>query len=170
VLAFRIIAFVALGLLVLVLGSFLWTLLFPGAGQVDSVASRRIYQLCGFEAECKVRIGDIFNGNWDTFYEFGEDVPQEQIDQVLGSHVVLAKPRQRILVFVRYGHVVLVKYSPATERPFEGQIAFESERHREERVVRYLHNTELRVTAYPVDASSRRHGVYYVLSSVEAEP
>jgi hypothetical protein len=170
VLAFRIIAFVALGLLVLVLGSFFWTLLFPGAGQVDSVASRRIYQLCGFEAECKVRIGDLFNGDWDTFYEFGEEVPQSQIDQVLGSDIVLARARQRVLVFVRHGHVVLVKYSPGTDQPFEGQIAFESERHREERVVRYPRNAELRVTAYPVDASSRRHGVYYVLSSVEAGP
>ena len=170
-LASRIIVVVVLVMLVLVLGSFFWTLLAPGAGRVDAVASHRIYQLCGFEAQCKVRIGDIFGGDWDTFYEFGEEVPQATIDRVLGDHTVQAKDLQRVLVFARNGHVSQVKYAQSgVDNPFEGQIAFESERHREQRVVRYDHDTELRVTAYPVDPANKRRGIYYVLSTVGAEP
>jgi len=165
VLAFRIIAAVVLITLAIVLGSFFWSLFVPGAGRIDAVASRRIYQLCGFNAECKVRIGDIFDGKWDTFYEFGADVSQAEINKTLGAGVVAVRDQQRILVFLQNGHVALVQYARGgVEKPLEGEIEFEEEHHREQRIVMYRRNTWVRVNAYPVDSSGKHRGNYYVLS------
>jgi hypothetical protein len=166
---FRVIAAVVLVLLAVVVGTFFWSILSPAAGRLDAIASRRIHQTCGFNAECKVRIGDLYDGNWDTFYEFGEEVPQAQVTAILGSSMVAVRPHQRIVVMARDGHPMKVDYAKKTQvQPVDGEIEFESERHREQRAVRYPRTTWLQVSQYPVDSSGQQHGTYYVLSATSS--
>jgi len=166
-LAFRIIAAVVIVLLLAVLGNFFWSLFMPGAGRVDAVAARRIHQVCGFNSECKVRIGDLFDGNWDTVYEFGSDVSQSEIDQVLGARIVAVRKAQRILVFSRNGHVTLARYSNSgIEKPLEGEIEFGAEHHREQNWAMYRHDDWVRVNSFRVDPSDANSGSYFVLSSM----
>ena len=164
-LAFRIIAAIALVLFAVVLGSFFWSLLLPRAGRMDAVAARHINQLCGFDAQCKVQIGNIFGGDWDTFYEFGAAVPQSEVDRILGSSSVHVRDQERIEVMTRDGRVVASEYAKSDpETPLNDEIEFESETHRDQRSVRYTRDTWLRVTSFPVDAADERRGTYYVLS------
>jgi hypothetical protein len=166
-LAFRIIAAIVIVLLLAVLGNFFWSLFMPGAGRVDAVAARRIHQVCGFNSECKVRIGDLFDGSWDTVYEFGYDVPQSQIDQVLGGHIVQARDLQRVLVFERNGQPIRVQYAKGgIEKPLEGEIDFGAEHHREQNWAMYRHDDSVRVNSFRVDPSDANSGSYYVLSSM----
>jgi hypothetical protein len=166
-LAFRIIAGLVIVLLLVVLGNFFWSLFMPGAGRVDAVAARRIHQVCGFNSECKVRVGDLFDGHWDTFYEFGYEVPQSEIDQVLGAHIVRAHDLQRVLVFERDGHAIRVQYSNGgIEKPLEGEIEFGAEHHREQNWAMYRHDDWVRVNSFRVDPADTSSGSYYVLSSM----
>jgi hypothetical protein len=165
--ASRIIAAIVLVGLVVVLGSFFWSLWMPGAGRLDAVAARRIHQQCGFNAECKVRVGDLFDGNWDTVYEFGYSVSQKEIDRVLGAHIVRARDLQRVLVFERNSHVIRVEYANGgVEKPLEGEIEFEAEHHREQSWMRYGHDDWVRVNSFRVDPADAHSGTYYVLSSM----
>jgi hypothetical protein len=166
-LAFRIIAAIAIVLLLAVLGNFFWSLIMPGAGRVDAVAARRIRQVCGFNSECKVRLGDLFDGNWDTVYEFGYNVSQSEIDQVLGGHIVRAHDLQRVLVFERQGKPIRVQYARGgVEKPLEGEIEFEAEHHREQNWAMYRHDEWVRVNSFRVDPADAGSGTYYVLSSM----
>lgn len=169
-LAFRIIAAVVIVLLLVVLGNFFWSLFMPGAGRVDAVAARRIHQVCGFNSECKVRIGDLFDGKWDTFYEFGYNVSQSEIDRALGGHIVRAKDLQRVFVFELNGQPTRVQYAKVgVEKPLEGEIEFGAEHHREQSWAMYRHDEWVRVYSFRVDPSDTNSGSYYVLSSLTSQ-
>jgi hypothetical protein len=169
-LAFRIIAAVAFLLLVLVVGSFLWTLAAPAVGSQDAVAGRRINETCAFATECRMRLSDLFDGDWDTFYEFGPQVPQSVMDDALGRRRVLARAGDRLLVFTKGGRIKAAEYAKdGTGKPLEGEIEFEGERYREQRSVMYRRNTWMRIQRFPVDASDPHQGNYFVLSAEAPE-
>ena len=165
----RILAAVTLILFAVVLGFFLWSLFSPQAGRLDAYASARIRRLCGFSRPCSVRIGDLFQGDWDTFYEFGAAVPQAEIDSTLHSTQVHRVEGKRTLVLTRVGHIVASENAAfGADKPFDGEIEFEDERHREEHIVRYGRTTPLRVTSFPTDPIAGGNGIFYVLSDETA--
>ena len=161
----RMLAAVTLILFAVVVGFFLWSLFSPQAGRMDAYASARIRRLCGFSRPCTVRLGDLFQGDWDTFYEFGAAVPQAEINATLHSTQVLKHDLQRTLVLTRNGKIVAMENAAfGIEKPFDGEIEFGDERHREEHLVRYGRNTPLRVTSFPTEPIAGGNGIFYVLS------
>ena len=164
--AVRVLAAFTLLLFAVVIGVFLWSLFSPQAGRMDAYASARIRRLCGFSRPCSVRIGDLFQGDWDTFYEFGAAVPQADIDATLRSTQVRRIEGKRTLVLTRAGRIVAMENASfGEERPFDGEIEFEDERHREQHIVRYSRNTPLRVTSFPTEPIAGGNGIFYVLSA-----
>ena len=163
----RIIAGIAVALIAFVAGAFVWSIISATAGPLDSQAVRRIERQCGFQAECKVRMGDLFTGDWDKFYEFGVGVDQETIDTALGTHRVKRAERQRTLVLMKEGHVVSAEHENyGVEQPLDGQVEFEDEHHREQSWVSYGREDVLRVSTFRADPK-KGNGSYYVLSAVE---
>ncbi len=161
----RTLAAVTFVLFAAILGVFLWSLFSPQAGRMDAYASARIRRLCGFSRPCSVRIGDLFQGDWDTFYEFGAAVPQTQIDSTLHSTLVHRIEGKRTLVLTRVGRIVATENAAfGADKPFDGEIEFEDERNREERIVRYGRTTALRVTSFPTEPIAGGNGIFYVLS------
>ncbi len=161
----RVLAAVTFLLFAVVIGVFLWSLFSPQAGRMDAYASARIRRLCGFSRPCRVHIGDLFQGDWDTFYEFGAAVPQAEIDATLHSNLVHSVDGKRTLVLTRAGHIVAMENAAfGADKPFDGEIEFEDERHREQHVVRYGRNTPLRVTSFPTEPIAGGNGIFYVLS------
>ena len=141
----RTLAAVTFVLFAAILGVFLWSLFSPQAGRMDAYASARIRRLCGFSRPCSVRIGDLFQGDWDTFYEFGAAVPQAQIDSTLHSTEVHRIEGKRTLVLTRAGRIVATENAAfGADKQFDGQIEIEDERNRQEHIV--------------------RNGIFYVLS------
>lgn len=163
----RIIAGIAVALIVFVAVSFVWTMATATAGPLDSQAVRRIERQCGFQAECKVRLGDLFGGDSDTFYEFGVGVDQTAIDAALGTHRVKRWEHQRTLVLIKGGHTVSAEHENyGTLQPLDGQVEFEDEYHREQSWVSYDRDTVLRVRSVRADPAKGK-GSYYVLTAVE---
>ena len=106
-----------------------------------------------------------FQGDWDTFYEFGAAVPQADLNATLHSTRVHRQEGKRTLVLTRAGRIVATENAAfGADKPFDGEIEFEDERHREERVVRYGRNTSLRVTSFPTESIAGGNGIFYVLS------
>ena len=162
----RTLAAITVVLFAVVLGVFLWSLFSPQAGRMDAYASARIHRLCGFSRPCSVRIGDLFQGDWDTFYEFGAAVPQAQIDATLHSTQVHRVEGKRTLVLTRVGRIVATENAAfGADKPFDGEIEFENERNREEHIVRYGRTTPLRVTTFPTEPIAGGNGIFYVLSN-----
>jgi len=163
----RIIAGIAIALVLFVVGAFVWSTVTAKAGPMDSQAVRRIDRQCGFQSECKVRLGDLFDGSWDTFYEFGVSVEQPTINSVLGTQQVKRADLQRTLVLMKDGHVVSSEHEAyGVEQPLAGQIEFATEYHREQGWVKYGRDSVLRVATFHTD-SPKGKGTYYVLSEVE---
>ena len=161
----RIIAGIAVALIVFVAVSFVWTMATATAGPLDAQAVRRIERQCGFQAECKVQLGNLFSGDWDTFYEFGVGVDQATIDSALGTNRVKRANHQRTLVLMKDGRIVTAEHENyGTQQPLAGQVEFEDEHHREQRWVSYDRNTFLRVSSFRADPAK---GSYYVLTAVE---
>jgi len=160
--AFRFLAFLCLLGILWVVGALVWSLVSPAASRMDTYASARIRKLCGYESNCKVRVGDLFEGDWDTVYIFGAGVSQKEIDAVLGPGYVRAGNRERIVVLERKNHILRAEHSPAMgRRPVDGQIEFEDEDHREQRIVRYTRDVWLRVMSFPIEP----RGTFYVLTT-----
>jgi hypothetical protein len=163
----RIIAGIAIALILFVAGAFVWSLVTAKTGPMDAQAVRRIERQCGFQSECKVHLGDLFDGDWDTFYEFGVGVEQPTIDSVLGTHQVRRADGQRTLVLMKGGHVLTSEHEAyGTEQPLAGQIEFANEHHREQGWVKYGRDSLLRVSTFRTDASKGK-GTYYVLAAEE---
>jgi len=161
----RIIAAITVALLVFVVGAFVWSMVTAKTGAMDAQAVRRIERQCGFQAECKVRLGDLFDGAWDTFYEFGVGVDQPTIEAVLGVDRVKRADGQRTLVLMKDRHVVaseLEAYGVA--QPLAGQIEFANEHDREQGWVKYERDSVLQVTTFRSDPSNGK-GSYYVLAA-----
>ena len=163
----RIVAGIAVALILFVAASFVWSMLSATAGPLDSQAVRGIERQCGFQAECKIRMGELFSGDWDTFYEFGVGVDQATIDSALGTHQVKHSEHQRTLVLMKGGHIVSAEHENyGVEQPLDGQVEFEDEHHREQSWVSYGRENVLRVRIFRADPTKGR-GSYYVLSAVE---
>lgn len=163
----RIIAGIAIALVLFVVGAFMWSMVTAKTGAMDAQAVRRIERQCGFQAECKVRLGDLFGGDWDTFYEFGVGVEQPTIDSALGTRGVKRADGQRTLVLMKDHHVLnSEREAYGVEQPLAGQIEFENEHHREQSWVKYGRDAWLRVRAIRIDQAQER-GSYYVLTAVE---
>ena len=161
----RIIAAIAGALVLFVVGALIWTLLTAKAGAMDAQAARRIERECGFQAECKVRLGDLFDGDWDTLYEFGVGVDQTTMEAALGVDRVKPAKGKRTLVLMKDGHVFTSEHEAYGEgTPLAGQIEFASEHHREQGWVKYDHESVLRVTTFRIDPAQGK-GSYYVLSA-----
>jgi hypothetical protein len=161
---FRIIAAVVLILLVVVVVAFVWSLGPGGKGRMETTAAQRIELLCGFKAVCKVRLGDLFGGDWDTLYEFGVGVPQSAVNQTLGTDRVKVEDMKRTLVLTRDGRVVASEHQRyGVEQPLDGQVEFADEHHREQSWVKYGRDTWLWVRTFHTEAA-QGHGTYYVLS------
>lgn len=163
----RIIAGIAVALILFVAVALVWSMISATAGPLDSQAVRRIERQCAFQAECKVRLGDLFRGDWDRFYEFGVGVDQATIDSALGTNRVKRSERQRTLVLMKEGRIVSAEHENyGVEQPLDGQVEFEDEHHREQSWVSYDRNTVLRVSSFRADPVKGK-GSYYVLSAVE---
>ena len=163
----RIIAGIAIALILFVAAALVWSMVSATTGALDAQAVRRIERQCGFQAACKVRLGDLFSGDWDTFYEFGVSVDQATINQVLGTDRVKRAPNQRTLVLVKQGHIVASEREAyGAQGPLEGQIEFENEHHREQSWVSFGRESVLRVSTFRADPAKDK-GSYYVLSAEE---
>ena len=160
----RIIAGLAIALMLFVVGAFVWSMLTAKTGPMDAQAVRRIERQCGFHAECKVRLGDLFDGDWDTLYEFGVGVEQPTMESVLGVDRIKRASGQRTLVLMKDGHVLASEREAyGIQQPLAGQIEFANEHHREQGWVKYGRDSVLRVTMFRSD-SSKGNGSYYVLA------
>ena len=161
----RIIAGLAIALMLFVIGAFVWSMLTAKTGPMDAQAVRRIERQCGFQAECKVRLGDLFDGDWDTLYEFGVGVEQPTMESVLGVERIKRASGQRTLVLMKDGHVLASEHEAyGIQQPLAGQIEFANEHHREQGWVKYGRDSVLRVTMFRSD-SSKGNGSYYVLAT-----
>ena len=161
---FRFIGLLAVLGVLWVVGSLLWTLMSPTASRMDAYAGSRIRRECGWESNCKVKAGELFEGTWDALYVFGAGVTQNEIDAILGRGHVLAGDLERIVVLESNHHVVRVERAAAPAgKPKDGEIEFEEEDHRGQRIVRYEPNQWLRVTGFPLKPTGR----FYVLSAIE---
>jgi hypothetical protein len=161
----RIIAALAIAMMAFVVGALLWTVASAKTGPLDEQAARRIDRLCGFEVQCKVRLADLFEGNWDTFYEFGVGVDQSTMDDVLGTHQVKRADRQRTLVLMKGTHVVAAEHETyGVQQPLAGQIEFIDEHHREQSWVKFSRDTRLRVSTFRAGDTKAS---YYVLIAQE---
>jgi len=150
-------------MVVFVLGALLWSLASARAGPLDAQAVRRIGRLCGFEARCEVRLSDLFDGDWDTLYEFGVGVDQSTMDSALGTHRVKRAGGQRTLVLLKDDRVVAAEHERyGAQQPLAGQIEFMDEHHREQSWVKYSRDMLLRVSAFRVADTK---GTYYVLTA-----
>lgn len=162
----RIIAGIAVALIVFVAVAFVWSMISSTTGPLDAQAVRRIDRQCGFQAECKVRLGNLFSGDWDTFYEFGVGVDQATIDSVLGTDRVKRADHQRTLVLMKDGRIVSAEHENyGVLQPLNGQVEFEDEHHREQSWVSYSPDSILRVASFRADPAKGK-GSYYVLSAV----
>jgi hypothetical protein len=145
-----------------VLIGFLWNAFSPDAGRMDMLIAAKIHGLCDMRADCKVRIGDMLEGDWDTFYEFGSEVSQDTINQTLNTRRIRTHRRERIYALVKEGKVIASSHGPyGVDTPDKGEVEFEEEHHREQHIVRYDHDTLLRITTY----QHPPNGEFYVLTS-----
>jgi hypothetical protein len=159
----RIIAALAVAMVLFVVGALLWSVASAKAGPLDAQAVRRIDRLCGFETQCKVRLGDLFDGDWDAFYEFGVGVDQATMDSVLGTHQVKRADRQRTLVLMNGSRVVAAEHETyGVQQPLAGQIEFVDEHHREQSWAKFSRETRMRVTTFHAGDTK---GNYYVLTA-----
>ena len=151
--------------LALALASYFWTLAAsPQAGRMDGLAVSRIRSACRFQALCTVRMGEIFVGDWDTFYEFGTDVPQSDVDQALGSARVRKAESQRLVVLTRNGHILSSEREPSGANvPLDGEVEFGDEHHREDKTVVLSPGSLLQVDSFPITNSAGHAGTFYVL-------
>ena len=163
----RIIAAIAVALLLFVVGAFIWSVVTAKTGALDAQAARRIERQCGFQAECKVELGNLFDGDWDTFYEFGVGVDQATIEGALGVDRVKRANGQRTLVLMKDGHVFASEHEAyGKDQPLAGQIEFATEHHREQGWVKYSRESVLRVSTYRIDPPQGK-SFYYVLGTEE---
>ncbi len=163
----RVIATIAVLMILFVTGCFIWYTASKKSGPLDEQAVRRIERICGFQAECKVQLGDLFGGDWDTFYEFGVAVDQPTINGALGVRGIQRAERMRTMVLMDGSRVMATEHERyGMKQPLDGQIEFVGEHHRDDGWVRYKRDTWLRARAFHI-VSPTEEGTYYVLSEEE---
>jgi hypothetical protein len=161
---FRFIGLLAILGVVWVVGGLLWSLMYPAASRMDAYAGSRIRRECGWESNCKVRASDLFEGTWDTVYIFDSGVTQQELDSIFGPGSVRVGDSERLVVLEIGKHVVRAERAAGkTGKPIDGEIKFEDEDHRPQRVVRYDRDQWLRVVGFPIEPSGR----FYVLTPTD---
>ena len=141
----------------------------PRAGRLDAYAVSRIQSTCHWKSQCTVRVGDLFEGDWDTFHEFGTAVPQAQVDRILRpASVQKGEDNQRLLVLTQNGRVVQTeREATGASTPLDGEVAFGGERYRNESIIQFNRNTRLDVNAFPTHESAAHAGTFYVLTPLD---
>lgn len=164
---FKFISVLALIALAAALATYLWSIAaLPRAGHLDAAAAGRIRASCRFHALCVVRLSDLFAGDWDTFYEFGSEVSQAEIDDALGPARIRKRDLQRLVVLTKRGRIVAAEREPAgTERPFDNEVEFGDEYHREQHMVLLSRDTVLQVASFPTTDAAGQPATFYVLRS-----
>jgi hypothetical protein len=166
---FRLVAAAVVALLLFVVGAFFWSMFVPNAGQLDAIAARRIRAYCGFRSECKIQAQNLFDGDWDTFLEFGAGMSQDEINQVLGTSSVHHREGQRTLIFSREGHIVQRGYeNDGADHPLAGEVLFGDEHHRDQNWIHLRRDSWLRVNSFPVDSADQSKGIYFILNTADA--
>ena len=161
---FRIIAILAVLGVLWVIGGLAWSLMSPAESRMDAFASSRIHRECGWSSNCKIRIGDLFEGKWDTVFIFGAGITQPELDFTLGRGKVRARDHERIVVLENQGRILRADHAPLpADNPIDGEIEFEDDDHREQMIVRYDHDQWLRVIGFPLQPNGR----FYVLTATD---
>jgi len=97
-------------------------------GTVDEAAARQIRSLCPDSENCRLHLGDILPGSWDTFYEFGGYINQDEINQALGTDKVRVDEPNRTLVFERDRNILKTAYATfGRDRPLDQELVFQEE-------------------------------------------
>ena len=149
---YRIIAaFTAI--LVVVLAIYFFTnLIDPGAGELDELAAHRIATSCAYRQECKVNLRDLFDGDWDTLWEFAPGVTQQQLQSAVPGIALNAPSGKRLLVLVRNSTVAAHAYEPVSTTPIDHQLIFEDAARDTPAIVHYPRDTWLWVQSQPAPA------------------
>ncbi|SNT20147.1 hypothetical protein SAMN05421770_105120 [Granulicella rosea] len=161
----REIRFVIVGTILLVagvLGGILWRVLAPDSDNMDKTAAAHIVRLCNQRVDCRVQAGDLFDGDWDTLYVIGSQVSQKGINAALGTYFLRSRDNTRIFALVKDGKIVQSQHlAYGADAPLDGELEFEEEHNREQRIARYDRNTWLQITVYP---NQNGGGIFYVLT------
>jgi hypothetical protein len=97
----------------------------PGAGEFDETAYARLDSACGYKPECKVNLGALFDGDWDTLWAFGRQTSQAELDAALPGAGLTARAGKRLIVLTAAGRVTQTLYEPASpETVLEHQVVF----------------------------------------------
>ena len=141
----------------------------PRAGHLDAYAVSRILSMCHWQSQCIVRAGDLFEGEWDTFHEFGPAIPQSQVDRILRpASVARGDDGKRLLVLTRDGRIIQSEHeATGIGMPLDGEVDFGGERYRSESIIQYTRNTRLEVNAFPTHDSTGHEGTFYVLTPLD---
>jgi len=140
----------------------------PGA--IDEAAAARIRTLCPESDNCRLHLGDILPGSWDTFYEFGGYINQDEVNQALGTNKVHVDEPKRILVFEKDNKVVKTDYATfGRERPLDQELVFQEEfSSRAPTWVKYPPTTLFEVTFCDTEKNGRLRrpgtGTYFLLT------
>ena len=141
----------------------------PRAGHLDAYAVSRILSTCHWQSQCIIRVGDLFQGDWDTFHEFGPAIPQAQVDRILRpASVQKGDTTTRLLVLTRDGRVIQSeREATGTGLPLDGEVDFGGERYRNESIIQFTRSTRLEVNAFPTRDSAGHDGTFYVLTPLD---
>ncbi len=140
----------------------------PGA--VDEAAASRIRTLCPNNENCRLHLNDILPGDWDTFYEFGGYINQDEVNQALGTDKVHIDEPKRILVFRKDNKVVRTEYATfGRDRPLDQELVFQEEfSSRAPTWVKYPPTALFQVTFCDTEKNGRLRrpgtGTYYLLT------
>ncbi len=149
-------------LVLAVIGGVLWRAFASDSENMDKTAAAHIVRLCNQRVDCRVQAGDLFDGDWDTLYVVGSQVSQDAINGALGTRFLRARDGKRIFALVNNGKVVQSQHlAYGAETPLDGELEFEEEYHREQRIARYDRNTWLEITVYP---KPNNGGIFYVIT------
>jgi len=97
----------------------------PDPGSFAHVGVKRIQALCGPRTDCEVTLRDVFPGDWDTFYEFGYDMSQHDVSEVLHTHTVWVWDLRNIYVLSKGGRVIRSTHGETGQgQPLAGEIEF----------------------------------------------
>jgi hypothetical protein len=136
----------------------------PDPGSIDRAAVKRIQILCGSRKDCEVTLKDIFQGDWDTFYEFSYSVSQKEVDRVLGSRAVRVSDLQRVLVFERAGKIVGKGYGDSGQgQPLANEVDFSGALADGAPGLKYDSEARFKVVACDTKEGGPYGGTYYLL-------
>ncbi len=122
---YKIIAAFTVVLILVVAAYFLHHAFTPGAGDFDEAAYTRIASTCGYKQECKVNLGNLYDGDWDTLWLFGAGTQQAELDAVLPQTTPQPGSNQRLVVLTLNGKIQSRIVEPADQELYlDHQVVF----------------------------------------------